>query len=275
MQMNQAETHSVPTILVCNDDGYFSAGIKALCTELAELGRVIVVAPEQDNSGVSRKVSLDTPLRLRPLGEATYAVNGTPVDCVHLGIRVVLEGVVPDLIVSGINHGPNLGLDTAYSGTVAAAWEGFHYGAPALAVSVGRDEQRAFAVAPAARVARGFAAWMLERPQASRHAIWNLNVPGKPLRGLRFVPLDERCFQTRLVTRTDPRGKDYYWLGPYHPDCGPETGTDLGAFYANYITATPLQMEMTDTDLLKRHEGEFQDDLQTLVEVAQGDWSCP
>ena len=241
-----------PVILICNDDGYFAAGLQCLREALAPLGRVIVVAPNQDCSGSSHKITINTALRLREVAEDFFTTNGSPVDCVHLAIHGVLAGKRPDLLFSGINHGLNLGEDTAYSGTVAAAYEGFVHRIPALAISTGPIDG-VYGFENASRVARALAAKMLAGEENLREALWNVNVPGGDLNGVRFVRLDKRSFKSSVVQQVDPRGQPYYWLGPYYPRFDNQEDTDYAAYQSGYVAITPLRVEMTDFQMLSRY----------------------
>jgi len=259
---------STPVILICNDDGYYAEGLKALREAMAPLGRAIVVAPSQDCSGVSHKITLNTALRLRRVGEDFYTVTGTPVDCVHLALHGVLEGRKPDLLVSGINHGLNLGEDTAYSGTVSAAYEGFVQGIPSLAMStgwLGGREEGAYRFENAKRVARRFAEAALAGEPLMRRAVWNINVPGGDIKGLRVVRLDKRSFKSSVVKRKDPRGLPYYWIGPYFAEFNSDDHTDYAAYHAGYVAATPLKVEMTHLEALQ--ESLERDTLHSLLDA--------
>ena len=244
---------SRPVILIANDDGYFADGIRHLLEALSPLGRVISVAPDTDCSGVSHKISIHSALRIRQVGEDAYAINGTPADCIHLGVFGILDGVKPDLVVSGINHGPNLGEDTAYSGTVAAAYEANVQGMPAFAISTGKSKQDdGFHFETAATVAYRLArAHFQEENDFLKRALWNINVPphADP-DSVRVVKLDKRSFQSSVVKREDPRGVPYYWMGPYYPKFDNLEHTDFAAYREGFISMTPLKVEMTHHDVL-------------------------
>jgi 5'-nucleotidase len=243
-----------PTILITNDDGYFAEGLLHLRQALTPLGRVITVAPHEDCSGASHKISVHTPLRLREVEEDTYTINGTPADCIHIAIHGLLDGIPPDLIVSGINHGPNLGEDTTYSGTVAAAYEGFIQGIPALAVSAGRNREGVYPFDRCRHLIHNIAGSLLNGNKILRDSLWNINVPPHDeIKGLEVVRLDKRSFQSSIVERMDPRGKPYFWMGPYYPKFDKARETDYAAFRAGYITMTPLKVEMTHFDVLNQY----------------------
>ena len=245
---------SEPIILLCNDDGYYSRGLDAARRELSRLGRVISVTPDQDNSGVSHKVSIHTPLRLRELSPDTWVVNGTPVDCVILGVHVVLQDQLPDLLVSGINRGYNLGGDTMYSGTLGAAREGYSRGIPSVAVSVGGDEGE-FSYEYAAVVIARLAQLHLDGSDFLRKALWNVNVPPcERAAGIRVTRLDERSFKSSVVQRLDPRGQPYFWIDGYYPEEAESEKTDFGACQAGFISMTPLVHRKVDNQVLERYQ---------------------
>src|SRR5262245_19003853 len=200
-----------PLILVSNDDGHASEGIKALAEALAPLGEVWVVAPESEQSAASHAISIHRPLRLREVRPRWYAVDGTPTDCSWLGIHYVLKDRRPQLMVSGINHGPNLADDVTYSGTVAAAMEASLIGVPAIAVSLAT--RRSFEFGPAARFIRAFAGAALQQ-ELPRHMLLNVNVPGgvEPA-GYVVTRLGKHSYGSDVVEKVDPRGRSYYWIG--------------------------------------------------------------
>lgn len=233
-------------ILISNDDGYFSPGLQALAQELAKVAEVTVVAPERDRSGASNSLTLDRPLQLRRAPSGFYYVNGTPTDCVHLAVTGMLE-MVPDMVVSGINHGANMGDDTLYSGTVAAATEGYLLGVPSLAVSlVGRSPSQ---FATAARLARE----MVERVQRapfSEPVLLNMNVPDLPyeaLQGIRTTRLGKRHRAEPVIRSINPRGEEIYWIGPVGEAADAGEGTDFYAVANGCVSITPLQIDLTRT----------------------------
>ncbi|CAM2008161.1 5'/3'-nucleotidase SurE [Acanthopleuribacter pedis] len=244
-EIKELQDSDKPLILVTNDDGYDSRGITALRAALQPLGWVLVVAPEQDQSGVGRKITINHPLRLRHIDRHRFGVNGTPVDCVRLGLHLLKDIRRPALLVSGINHGPNLGRDTGYSGTIGACLDAQIAGLDGLAVSAGRDGQGGFAIDAAARTAAEQAAKMLDAGPAGG-VVWNLNVPYQGTGEVVTAPLDTRGFESRIEQGTDPRGKDYYWIGPYHPKIPTNAPTDMSVFYSGRTTLTPLRPNLTD-----------------------------
>lgn len=244
-------------ILLSNDDGVFAPGLRALRDALDALGEVTVVAPDREQSGASRSLTLDRPLRVRRVDERVFSVDGTPTDCILLAVRGV-PGVVkvqPDLIVSGINHGPNLGDDVTYSGTVAAAAEGSLMGIPSLAVSLASWDPLDFD-APA-RVAREIVQDLAERPLAPG-TLLNVNVPDRPygeIRGLRVTKLGRRVYPDVIAVQRDPRGKACFWIGGEAPTWLPGEDTDFQALEAGYVSLTPLQLDLTHHQALDSLRG--------------------
>ncbi len=233
-------------ILVSNDDGYRSRGIRLLREALSGLGDVTVVAPDRNRSGASNSLTLDVPLRVFESEPHVYYVQGTPTDCVHLAITGVFD-YEHDMVVSGINDGANLGDDVLYSGTVAAAIEGRFLGLPAVAVSLctAPDEEAHFETA--AQVARQLVEQLLKSP-IEPTLILNVNVPNLPiarLRGFRSTRLGYRHRSEPIVPAHDPRGRPVYWVGPAGPqqDAGP--GTDFEAIAQGWVSVTPLQIDLT------------------------------
>src|SRR5918999_558918 len=234
-------------ILISNDDGYRAEGLAALSRALAQLADVTVVAPDRNRSGASNSLTLDVPLRVFPYDERKYYVlNGTPTDCVHLAISGLLEEE-HDMVVSGINDGPNLGDDVLYSGTVAAAIEGRFLGLPAIAVSLVMQPTSGQHYATAARVAAELV-MRIQRIPLHQATILNVNVPDVPyeaLSGYAATRLGFRHRSERIVRSEDPRGRPVYWVGPagVGQDAGP--GTDFDAVANNYVSVTPLQIDLT------------------------------
>ncbi len=231
-------------ILLSNDDGYFAPGLAVLAEALAGLGEVTVVAPERDRSGASNSLTLDRPLSVRRSANGFLFVDGTPTDCVHLAVTGFLDAP-PDIVVSGINLGANMGDDTIYSGTVAAATEGYVLGIPALAVSLTSKEGRHYATA--GRVARDLVA-RLGRRAPSPPVLLNVNVPDVPfdtLKGVEVTRLGKRHKAEGVVKTQNPRGLTVYWIGAAGEaqDAGP--GTDFHAVASDRVSVTPLQMDLT------------------------------
>jgi 5'-nucleotidase len=230
-------------ILVTNDDGYFSSGIEALAEALAPLGEVIVVAPQTEASAVGHALTLRRPLRLESIRDRVYAVDGTPTDCINIAIAEVLRGA-PDLVVSGINKGLNIGDDVTYSGTVAGALEAALLGYPAIAVSL-EFTAGAWDFAPAATAAAGLAAALLSRPLPARSFL-NINVPQGPIKGTRVTVQARRNHITKVNRRMDPRGRPYFWIEEAEDDWELDGRSDHQAIRDGYVSVTPLQPDLTD-----------------------------
>jgi 5'-nucleotidase len=236
-------------ILVTNDDGIFAPALHALRTELASLGRVIIVAPDRDQSATSHSLTLHRPFRIHRHDVDVFSVDGTPTDCVVCAYYGLLDSA-PDLVVSGINHGPNMGEDVFYSGTVAAAIEGSIQGAPSIAASLVTREVADF-LEPAAFIAR-LARRVLERGLPRRQLL-NVNLPHLPwdaIRGVAITRLGSRVYRDTLVRKVDPRGRDYYWIGGEDPVWDPQEGTDFHAVHAGWVAVTPLHLDLTDSGAL-------------------------
>ena len=238
-------------ILVSNDDGYFSPGITRLAEALARRGEVTVVAPERDRSGASNSLTLDRPLVVRRAANGYYSVNGTPTDCVHIAVTGLLD-FTPDIIVSGVNLGANMGDDTIYSGTVAAAVEGYLLGIPSLAVSLTSKAGAHFdaAIAVALELVE-----RLERRPFGEPVLLNVNVPdltAERLAGIEVTRLGRRHKAEPVNRLTTPRGETAYWIGPAGgaADCGP--GTDFHAVQSRRVSVTPLRLDLTHTAQLGR-----------------------
>lgn len=236
-------------ILVSNDDGYFAPGIAALAEALSTVGDVTVVAPERDRSGASNSLTLDRPLSLRRAGNGFHFVNGTPTDCVHLAVTGMLDHL-PDMVVSGINHGANMGDDTIYSGTVAAATEGYLLGVPSIAISLVSKEAGDFSAA--ARVARDLAERFLRQPFSSP-VLLNVNVPDRPyeqLRGQRVTRLGKRHKAEPVIRSVTPRNETVYWVGPAGQAADAGEGTDFKAVADGFVSITPLQIDLTHNAMI-------------------------
>lgn len=231
-------------ILLSNDDGYFAPGLAALAQALAPLADITVVAPERDRSGASNSLTLDRPLMLRQAPSGFYYVNGTPTDCVHLAVTGMLDHM-PDMVISGINHGANMGDDTIYSGTVAAATEGYLLGIPSIAVSLANHNAQHFDTA--ARVV----VELVQRIQAqppTEPMLLNVNVPDRAwadLGGLAVTRLGKRHKAESVVKTTNPRGQIVYWVGAAGLAQDAGEGTDFHAVANGFVSITPLQMDLT------------------------------
>jgi 5'-nucleotidase len=236
-------------ILVSNDDGIHAEGLIALEKSVEPLGEVYTVAPEREQTSMSHALTLHRPLRVREVGPRRLAIDGTPTDCVKLALTGLLP-VRPNLVISGINKGPNLGDDIIYSGTVSAALEAALLGIPAIAVSLVTFENLKF------DAAAEFAATLVQRIKEHgmpREMLLNVNVPAVPrenIKGWRFTRQGKRHYSENIVERVDPRGKKYYWIGGDDLGFDQDDGTDCMAVHEGYVSVTPLQVDMTNYKLL-------------------------
>ncbi|MDA5479686.1 5'/3'-nucleotidase SurE [Yersinia intermedia] len=230
-------------ILLSNDDGISAPGIQALASTLREFAQVQIVAPDRNRSGSSNALTLDSALRITTLSNGDIAVQqGTPTDCVYLGVNALMRPR-PDIVVSGINAGPNLGDDVIYSGTVAAAMEGRHLGFPALAVSLNGHQHYATAAAVTCRLLRA-----LQQKPLRTGKILNINVPDLPLseiKGIRVTRCGSRHPAEQVFCQQDPRGQDLYWIGPPGEKFDVASDTDFAAIEEGYVSITPLQVDLT------------------------------
>ena len=231
-------------ILLSNDDGYLAPGLAQLAASLGDLAEIVVVAPERNRSGASNSLTLDLPLHLHKATNGFMYVSGTPTDCVHLAVTGVLERQ-PDMVVSGINLGANMGDDTIYSGTVAAATEGYLLGVPAIAVSLASFAGKHFDTA--GRVVRELVQRFTSAPFAEP-VLLNVNVPDVPhgeLRGIQVTRLGRRHKAEPAVKSVSPRGETLYWIGPAGPAADAGEGTDFHAVEHGWVSVTPLQIDLT------------------------------
>ncbi|SMC25315.1 5'-nucleotidase /3'-nucleotidase /exopolyphosphatase [Andreprevotia lacus DSM 23236] len=231
-------------ILISNDDGYFATGIATLAAKLATRHEVVVCAPERDRSGASNSLTLDRPLTVRTAPSGFHYVNGTPTDCVHLAATGLLD-VLPDMVVSGINHGANMGDDTIYSGTVAAATEGYLLGVPAIAVSLASRNPQHFDTA--AQVAFDLVERVVRDPFRGA-VLLNVNVPDLPyeaLRGIETTRLGRRHKSAPVIRSENPRGETIWWIGPAGQAADAGDGTDFHAIGAGRVSITPLSIDLT------------------------------
>jgi 5'-nucleotidase len=237
-------------ILISNDDGYQAPGIVALYEALKDLGRVEVVAPEQNNSAKSNALTLHSPLYVHQAANGFRYVNGTPADCVHIALTGLLD-YRPDLVVSGINNGANMGDDTIYSGTVGAAMEGYLMGIPAIAFS--QTERGWKHLDAAAERARTMVQALIEQQRVGSAAPWLLNVnipclPANQLKPLKVCRLGRRHAAERVITQTSPRGETMYWIGSAGAAKDDADGTDFHATLQGHVALTPLQVDLTEHD---------------------------
>lgn len=245
-------------ILLTNDDGYFSDGIIALYNELKKKAEVFVVAPDREQSASSHSLTLNRPLRIHQLDKHRYATDGTPTDCVMLAVHMLFKHKLPDMIISGINHGANMGDDVTYSGTVAAAIEGSIMGVPSMSVSMSSYE-------PGTPMIR--AAKFVSRLASSYHNLGldsstflNVNFPPDNLRAYKsfeFTSLGSRRYKDIVIRKTDPRGKPYYWIGG-RPQWKMTKGSDFEAVSRGVVSITPTRLNFTHDDVLTRlKQGDF------------------
>jgi 5'-nucleotidase len=237
-----------PVILATNDDGIHAPGLAALADALAELGEVYVVAPDREQSAVGHALTLHRPLRVDRVGDRRFAVNGTPSDCVNLGVLGLLPEP-PVLVVSGINHGSNLGDDVTYSGTVSAAMEGTLLGVPSMAISQVEGDVAGFE--GAARVTQLVAARVLVEGLPAK-TLLNVNVPRGELQGIRLTRLGHRVYREKVVEEMDPRGRPYFWIGAGPPEWQADDASDIAAVHAGFAAITPLHLDLTHFGALGR-----------------------
>jgi 5'-nucleotidase len=237
-------------ILICNDDGYFAPGIEALASVLSDLADITVFAPERDRSGASNSLTLSRPLTIRTAANGFRFVDGTPTDCVHIAVTGLLP-VQPDLVVSGINDGANMGDDTIYSGTVAAAMEGFLLGVPSVAFSL--VEKGNAHMESAARVARGIVERYIANPWPAPMLL-NVNIPNLPydeLGPVEVTRLGKRHHAEPVIPAQNPRGETVYWIGRAGASRDNGPGTDFHAVANGRVSISPLRIDLTASDDLE------------------------
>ena len=249
-----------PVILVTNDDGIHAAGLAALAEALEPLGEVYVVAPDREQSAVGHALTLHRPLRVDRVAERRFSVNGTPSDCVNLGVLGLLPEP-PVLVASGVNHGSNLGDDVTYSGTVSAAMEGTLLGVASMAVSQVDGEAGGFESAQ--RVAELVAARVLVEGLPAK-TLLNINVPRGELNGVKMTRLGHRVYREKIVQEMDPRGRPYYWIGAGPPEWREDEASDIAAVHAGWATVTPLHLDLTHFGALGRM-AEWETSLNSLM----------
>lgn len=231
------------TILITNDDGIHSPGILALQKAMTEIGHTIVIAPDRDNSAVSHSLTMNRPLKIHKLKEDFYMIDGTPTDCVAVGLKKILE-IQPDLLVSGINAGANLGDDISYSGTVSAAIEGTMYGVPSMALSVGGEPPYDYRAAK--QIATCMARKILQN-SLPQNTLLNINIPsGSIYQKIRVTRQGRRLWENSIHETLDPRGSKHYWIGggTALTDLGEDT--DVHTFASGNVSITPIQLDLTN-----------------------------
>jgi 5'-nucleotidase len=239
-----------PTILCTNDDGIHAVGLKTLIEVAAGIGQVQVVAPDREQSATSHSLTVHRPLRATRTPEGYHVIDGTPTDCVLIGINQLLE-TPPDFVLSGVNHGPNMGEDVLYSGTVAAAMEGTILGIPAIALSY---SSRAAERIPAwADILSDLVGTLVGRRDFPEETFFNVNLPDVPpeeLKGVRVTTLGRRVYADSLTRREDPSGRDYYWIGGGVSSWTGRDDSDFRAVRAGYVSITPLRLDLTNYALI-------------------------
>ncbi|MGD8170844.1 5'/3'-nucleotidase SurE [Vibrio sp. TRT 21S02] len=244
-------------ILISNDDGVYAEGIRTLAKELESIAEVVIVAPDRNRSGASNSLTLEQPLRVSEIEPNVYSVQGTPTDCVHFALNELLKDDLPDLVLSGINHGANLGDDVLYSGTVAAAMEGHFLGVQSIAFSlVGKKH-----FATAATVAKEIVLQHLCNPIPTNRLL-NINIPDLPEEALMetsVTRLGARHHAEEMIKQQDPRGHDIYWLGPPGKEQDAGEGTDFYAVERGSVSVTPLQVDLTAHESLRSMDNWLKD----------------
>jgi len=253
-------------ILLTNDDGFFSEGIQTLRNKISEMGEVYIVAPDNEKSATSLALTLHHPLRVKKMDPYTYAVSGTPADCIYLAIQNIL-GSTPDLIISGMNPGPNLGQqDISYSGTVAGAVQGTFMDIPSIAVSTLPDKKGIFYFDFSANFMTSLLK-NLTPHSLPKGVTLNINIPAPPVKGIKMTKLGQKRYHPEIISKKDPRKRDYYWIGTGMPKAIGDESSDVHVIQKGYITVTPLHRDMTDYNLLKNN------DLSTLFQKTKYEFS--
>lgn len=236
-------------LLVTNDDGIYSEGLRKLAAACREIGEVVIVAPDREQSAASHALTLNRPLRLLEIEQNEYIVDGTPSDCVNLAVLKLLKDQRPDLIVSGINFGPNLGDDVTYSGTISAAFEGALLNIPSIAFSalVGHH----FSFDRCADFAKELVREALDTHR-DPGIILNVNFPVGDFQGVKVTKLGKRIYSEGVIERLDPRGRKYYWIGGEPPVWHPGQDTDFEAIQGGYVSITPLHLDLTHHESIPR-----------------------
>lgn len=247
--MNNRE-NKTPILLLTNDDGFYSEGIEALFSRLGDLGQIFIVAPDQEQSATSLSLTLHHPLRIKTIKPNIFAVSGTPADCIYMAVQKILPRK-PDLIISGINHGPNLGQqDISYSGTVAGANQGTFLQIPSMAVSLMPDITGHFDFESAADFTYKMAHHILKEGLPQGITI-NINIPPPPVKGIKLAKLGQKRYNPEIVVKKDPRNRTYYWIGTGQPKEIGDKDSDVFVFKEGFLTITPLHADSTDYTAMK------------------------
>lgn len=239
------------TILISNDDGINSEGLHKLHEILKQYGEVFVVAPDRDQSAVSHSLSLYRPLRIEKISDNIYTVDGTPTDCINIAVNGILKERKPNLVVSGINKGENLGDDITYSGTVSAAMEGALLGIPSVAISLATKVN--FNFEAASHYSHMIAGYVLEK-KLPQDTILNINIPNLPvkeIKGIMVTRQGKRVYGEPIVEKVDPRGKKYYWIGGYELGSLDIENSDVAAVRDGYVSVTPISLDLTNYGFLE------------------------
>ncbi len=247
--MNNSK-YKAPIILLTNDDGFYSEGIETLFKRLSDLGQIFIVAPDREQSATSLSLTLHHPLRIKTIEPNIYAVNGTPADCIYLAVQKILPRK-PDLIFSGINHGPNLGQqDTSHSGTVAGATQGTFLQIPSIAVSLMSNTSGHFDFKYAADFTHKMALLILKQGLPAGVTL-NINIPPPPVKGIKLAKLGQKRYNPEIIVKKDPRNRTYYWIGSGHPKEIGDKDSDVFVFKTGILTITPLHADHTDYTAMK------------------------
>jgi len=234
-----------PLILLTNDDGFYAEGIETLERHLQEQGEIFIVAPDRERSASSLALTLHHPLRVKPIRDRVWASDGTPTDCVYLAVRKLLPRT-PDLLISGINRGPNLGQqDISYSGTVGAAVQGTFLQIPSIAVSHHPNEKQQFDFDFCGHYVSRVVDELVQNSLPPGTTL-NINIPTPPIKGVRLAKLGQKRYHPEILIKKDPRNRDYYWIGTGTPQAIGDADTDVQLIKQGYITVTPLHRDLTD-----------------------------
>lgn len=241
-----------PLIFLTNDDGYFSEGIDVLHHHLKDLGQIFVIAPDREKSATSLSLTLHRPLRVKKIKHNVYAVDGTPADCVYLALRKLLPKK-PSLLISGLNHGPNVGQqDISYSGTVAAAIQGTFLQIPSIAISVIPNQRGRFDFDFSARIGHLLTKELLEK-KFPKGVSFNINIPPPPVKGIKIAKLGQKRYNPEIIEKKDPRQNSYFWIGAGNPKAVGDKESDVFAIKEGYISITPLHTDLTDYQVVRLH----------------------
>jgi 5'-nucleotidase len=240
-----------PMILLTNDDGFYSEGLEILAQNLKDFAQVYIVAPDREKSATSLALSLHRPLRVKKIRKNTYAIDGTPADCVYMAIQKLLPRK-PDLLISGPNPGPNLGQqDTSYSGTVAGAIQGTFLQIPSLALSFLHDSEKNFHYEHAIKISLVLIKKILKNPPEEGITL-NINIPPPPIEGIKVVKLGQKRYNPEIIAKKDPRNRTYFWIGTGQPRAIGDKDSDVHIIKEGYITVTPLHTDKTDYPSIKK-----------------------